>query len=408
MGKHDLARVAVVGFDVHHGNGTEEILEGDENFLFISVHVTGENFYPGTGTKEEKSHSNVLNIAMDGNKQRSQTQFRKAFDGPILQRLKAFRPDLIIISAGFDGHKGDPVSASVLTERDYFDVTLQMCQVADEMSNCKVVSVLEGGYDIDEGSLANAVESHVLSLVVPTEKQQLLLDQAKRMNREQLRSKVKSVLEGDDDFVPTSPRASPRREKSPAKSPRGNKSPSRRERSPGREKSPKREKSPSKSPTSPRKDTKKRSRDDGGDVEDVAFSPPLSLVSPVTGGAAGGGEKKARAAKSVDEDAEVDILDDEEERGKNKRKSVPSNEESQEGTAREGPDLEIDFEMSEKSFTEAVEGRIKPSSVSSKSVSEERKGFVAPLSEVKKVVVDDGRADVDDDVDMDEINALIG
>ena len=421
--KHDVARVAVVDFDVHHGNGTQEILQGDENFLFVSVHVTGANFYPGTGKNDDASESNVLNVAMDGNKQRSLSQFRSAFDGVIMKRLRDFGPELILISAGFDGHKGDPVSASVLTERDYFDVTLQLCRLADEMSNCRVVSVLEGGYDIEEGALANAAEAHVLALVVPTAKQQALLDQGKRMNVEQLRAKVKAVLEGND----VSPNASPRRERSPSpalkRSPKRDKSPAR-QKSPARSRSPKsplakKKKSPptervddsssSKSSASP-KSEKKRSRESkGGDVG-TAFSPPLGV-----------GEKKSRLSNksSQEDDAEVDIVDDDAQQRERsavaltkkrkelkssvgKKRSSMSNEESQEGTAREGPDLEMDFEMSEKSFTEAVERHVAPPIVA-KHV-DDRKAFVAPKVEVKKV----GVINEDDDVDMDEINALIG
>jgi acetoin utilization deacetylase AcuC-like enzyme len=158
--KHGLERVAVVDFDVHHGNGTQEIFWSDPTELYCSTHEMP--LYPGTGsTSERGAHNNVVNAPLragDGG-----GEFREAFETVILPRLKAFKPDLIVISAGFDAHMRDPLANLNLTEADFGWATRKIMEVADETAEGRVVSVLEGGYDLE--GLSKSVAAHVIALM---------------------------------------------------------------------------------------------------------------------------------------------------------------------------------------------------------------------------------------------------
>eukprot|EP01133_Synstelium_polycarpum_P014261 gene14261-16833_t len=165
-------RIAVVDFDVHHGNGTEEILSGDDNFLFVSIHVCDEKryFYPGTGKdagdqQDDGSYqSNVLNIGLKRNS--GSATFLQAWTKKIIPRLEAYQPQLIFLSAGFDGHKDDPTNGLKLTEDDYFTVTKMIKQVAAKYSRGRIISVLEGGYGIEKSnSLQRCLNMHLKALV---------------------------------------------------------------------------------------------------------------------------------------------------------------------------------------------------------------------------------------------------
>lgn len=155
----DYKRIAVVDFDVHHGNGTEELLQGKENFLFISIHVG--DIYPETGKEIEERHNNVLCISLS--QDQGSTEFIKAFDEKIIPKLNEFKPDLLITSSGFDGHKRDPTGALKLTEKDFFLITEKLKLVARNYCSERFVSVLEGGYH--RPSLRNCVQEHILSLL---------------------------------------------------------------------------------------------------------------------------------------------------------------------------------------------------------------------------------------------------
>jgi acetoin utilization deacetylase AcuC-like enzyme len=157
---HGLARVAIVDLDVHHGNGTQALLQDDPRVLFISTHEMPN--YPGTGDPDDDGpHGTVLNIAMregDGG-----PAFRLAFDRAIMPRLRAFKPDMLFISAGFDAHAADPLAGLTLQAADFGWMTAALCDLADECCQGRVVSVLEGGYDLD--GLATSAKAHVTELM---------------------------------------------------------------------------------------------------------------------------------------------------------------------------------------------------------------------------------------------------
>lgn len=144
-------KVAVVDFDVHHGNGTEDILSGDDRFFFASVHAFGGGTYPGTGGARTKSAANVLNVPLPPPIKKS--GFRRAVE-KIARRVKAFGPDLLLLSAGFDGHRDDLADLGRLDEEDYGRCTRTLLASC----GCPCVSILEGGYgrdcEDDDGGVA--------------------------------------------------------------------------------------------------------------------------------------------------------------------------------------------------------------------------------------------------------------
>jgi len=148
-----LERVAIVDFDVHHGNGTEDVVAGDERILFCSSFQ--HPFYPGTGY--DSTAANVINLPLpaltDGG------AFREAVFEKWIPRIDAFAPQLIIISAGFDGHRADDMAQFNLLEFDYAWITRQLCQLATLSASGRVVSCLEGGYELH--ALARSVEAHI-------------------------------------------------------------------------------------------------------------------------------------------------------------------------------------------------------------------------------------------------------
>lgn len=156
---HGLERIAILDFDVHHGNGTQEVFEQSPEVLFISSHQFP--LYPGTGTVEETGAGNIVNIPLppgtggDG--------FRKAWSARGFSRLFSFNPELILVSAGFDAHQRDPLGQMELTEEDYAWFTREVRHFADEVCDGRFVSVLEGGYDLE--GLAASARAHVEALV---------------------------------------------------------------------------------------------------------------------------------------------------------------------------------------------------------------------------------------------------
>jgi len=157
---HGAERVVVVDFDVHHGNGTQEIFWSDPTVMYCSTHEMP--LYPGTGARSERGlHDNIVNAPLragDGGK-----QFRAAFEGVILPRAAAFRPDFVVISAGFDAHMRDPLANLNLLEPDYAWATQKLMEIADASANGRIVSVLEGGYDLQ--GLSRSVAAHVTALM---------------------------------------------------------------------------------------------------------------------------------------------------------------------------------------------------------------------------------------------------
>lgn len=152
---HGLERVAIVDWDVHHGNGTQDIFWDDPSVLYCSTHQMP--LYPGTGAKDETGAGNIINAPLSPDT--GSDIFRDAFLSRILPSIDRFRPDLIIISAGFDAHHRDPLASINLTEDDFDWATGQLMERATSYSQNRLVSLLEGGYDLD--GLALSVAAHV-------------------------------------------------------------------------------------------------------------------------------------------------------------------------------------------------------------------------------------------------------
>lgn len=156
---HKLQRVAVMDFDVHHGNGTQDIFWDDPDAFYSSTHQFP--LYPGTGSAQEKgAHNNIVNVPLaPGSKGDA---FRNGMTERVLPALAAFKPDIVLISAGFDAHKDDPLANLGFVEEDYAWATAQLIDVARKTAKGRVVSLLEGGYNVD--ALASSVTAHVETL----------------------------------------------------------------------------------------------------------------------------------------------------------------------------------------------------------------------------------------------------
>ena len=158
--RHGVARAAIVDFDVHHGNGSQEIFWADQTVMYCSTHQMP--LFPGTGAViESGEYETIVNAPLrpgDGGE-----EFRAAFESRILPRLREFQPELIVISAGFDGHMRDPLANLNLLEADFAWATQKIMDVADHCAGGRVVSLLEGGYDLQ--ALANSVAAHVTALM---------------------------------------------------------------------------------------------------------------------------------------------------------------------------------------------------------------------------------------------------
>ncbi len=156
---HGAERVAVVDFDVHHGNGTQDIFWDDPSVMYASTHQMP--LYPGTGAVSETGAGNIVNAPLragDGGE-----RFREAMKTRILPALRDFSPDLVVISAGFDAHRDDPLGGLYLEEKDFAWVTGELMEVANGSADGRVVSILEGGYDLV--GLAKSVAAHLLCLM---------------------------------------------------------------------------------------------------------------------------------------------------------------------------------------------------------------------------------------------------
>ncbi|MEL6948196.1 MAG: histone deacetylase family protein, partial [Pseudomonadota bacterium] len=156
---HGAERVAIVDWDVHHGNGTQDIFEDDPTVLYASTHQMP--LYPGTGAASETGVGNIVNAplspGMDGD------GFKEAFRERVLPAVTDFRPDLIIISAGFDAHHRDPLANILLEEEDFDWATGKLMDCADAHCGGRIVSLLEGGYDLQ--GLATSAAAHVSRLM---------------------------------------------------------------------------------------------------------------------------------------------------------------------------------------------------------------------------------------------------
>jgi acetoin utilization deacetylase AcuC-like enzyme len=160
--KYGVERVAILDWDVHHGNGTQEIFYADDSVFYISLHQYP--YYPGTGAANETGTGNgeglTLNCPMAAGS--GWKEYEEAFRSKILPALHKFQPHLVMISAGFDAHKDDPLAHIQLTEDSFAEMTNMMMEIASKYCNGKIISVLEGGYDLQ--ALARSVEKHVHAL----------------------------------------------------------------------------------------------------------------------------------------------------------------------------------------------------------------------------------------------------
>jgi len=156
---HGAERVAVVDFDVHHGNGTQEIFWSDRDLFYGSTHQSP--LFPGTGDFSETGVGNIFNAPLRAGN--GSAEFREAMKSVILPALDTFEPDLIVISAGFDAHAADPLGSLELTEEDFIWITLRLAELADTHCDGRIVSILEGGYDLR--ALASSVGCHVQTLM---------------------------------------------------------------------------------------------------------------------------------------------------------------------------------------------------------------------------------------------------
>jgi acetoin utilization deacetylase AcuC-like enzyme len=156
---HGIKRVAVIDFDVHHGNGTEAMFFSEPEMFYASTHQWP--FYPGTGRPGERRPEHIVDVPLSAGA--GSAEFRRAFEESILPAVTTFRPDMLFISAGFDAHEQDPLAQMRLTESDYKWVTEALCALAARQCAGRVVSTLEGGYDLD--ALARSVAVHVQALM---------------------------------------------------------------------------------------------------------------------------------------------------------------------------------------------------------------------------------------------------
>jgi len=145
--KYNIKRVLIVDWDVHHGNGTQNIFEEDPSVFYFSTHH--RFLYPGTGREEETGKGNILNCPIMPRLKNPREEIFKAFDNKLLKSMEHFKPELVIISCGFDAHKNDPLGGFNLTDQDYVELTQRVMHIADKYAQGRLVSVLEGGYNVE-------------------------------------------------------------------------------------------------------------------------------------------------------------------------------------------------------------------------------------------------------------------
>ncbi|NMG38869.1 histone deacetylase family protein [Chelativorans sp. ZYF759] len=153
--RHGADRVAIIDWDVHHGNGTQDIFWDDPSVLYCSTHQMP--LYPGTGAKDETGAGNIVNAPLSAGS--GSDTFRDAFRDRVMRSIVDFHPDLIIISAGFDAHHRDPLAEINLDEADFDWATAELMELANRLCNDRLVSLLEGGYDLR--GLSSSVGAHV-------------------------------------------------------------------------------------------------------------------------------------------------------------------------------------------------------------------------------------------------------
>ena len=152
-------KVAIIDFDVHHGNGTQDIFFDDKKVLYISTHQYP--YYPGTGGENEKGkYNNIFNIPLPAGT--NSEEYLNVYEH-VLKKLNEFKPNFILFSAGFDAHKNDPLAQLKLNSKDYYEITKRTLEYSKKNCDGKVVSILEGGYDLN--ALADSANEHVKALL---------------------------------------------------------------------------------------------------------------------------------------------------------------------------------------------------------------------------------------------------
>ena len=159
INKYKLKKIAIIDFDVHHGNGTQDIFYDNEKVLYISTHQYP--YYPGSGTNDERGkYNNILNIPLPAGT--TSEEYLNAYEF-VLKKIKEFRPEFILLSAGFDAHKDDPLAQLQLESKDFYTITKRTLELSKQYCDGKVVSILEGGYDLL--ALQESTEMHVKALL---------------------------------------------------------------------------------------------------------------------------------------------------------------------------------------------------------------------------------------------------
>jgi acetoin utilization deacetylase AcuC-like enzyme len=159
INKYNLNKIAIIDFDVHHGNGTQDIFYNSEKVLYISTHQFP--YYPGSGTEQEKGkYNNIFNIPLPAGT--TSEEYLNAYEF-VLKKIKEFKPEFILLSAGFDAHKDDPLAQFQLKSQDFYELTKRTLELSKLYCNGKVVSILEGGYDLL--ALQESAEMHVNALI---------------------------------------------------------------------------------------------------------------------------------------------------------------------------------------------------------------------------------------------------
>ena len=159
INKYKLNKIAIIDFDVHHGNGTQDIFHDNEKVLYISTHQFP--FYPGSGTEKEKGkYNNIFNIPLPSGT--TSEEYLNAYDF-VLKKIEEFKPEFILLSAGFDAHKDDPLAQFQLESKDFYKITRRTLELSKLYCGGKVVSILEGGYDLN--ALRESTTMHVNALL---------------------------------------------------------------------------------------------------------------------------------------------------------------------------------------------------------------------------------------------------
>ena len=156
--KYKINKVAIIDFDVHHGNGTQEIFYNDNSTAYASTHEFP--LFPGTGAEDETGVGNIFNAPIKSGTEG--TEYLKIFESKIIQPLDKFKPEVILISAGFDAHFRDPLANINLESTDYFKITKKITKLANTHSKGRIISFFEGGYDLQ--ALSESIKEHLIAL----------------------------------------------------------------------------------------------------------------------------------------------------------------------------------------------------------------------------------------------------